>query len=405
MRRSKSLDPINKMKKLFFLVALIINTTSFSQNAEENISKVTLTLTTITSDYDLKPLLGVKTDIYLSSQLLKALPSNPSKVHTLELYLQNEYLISFHKEGYDTVQFIVNTKIPKNEEKEMEKNVFNFEFPSQIKFSKVAEFERPLKISYKIYFDSNSGFFEFDNSYSISRSIGLSKQGAEFIKMKNYKLAERYLTLSINLNPIRDSYYNRAIARINQENFIGFCEDLKSASGLGDEEAVKLLQEKCYKSDTLYFNQDSMICKKDEHSYSMYYRKSKFSDYKFIMYRNNKDSIKLAYTDENNERIYSHVDTFPKMGTEKNEFYNFLAKNIRYPPLMKEKGIQGTVYVSFIVETDGSISDIDIIESPDEMLSEEVLRLLKQMPTWKPAIYRGIPIKFELVLPIRFSLR
>ena len=82
----------------------------------------------------------------------------------------------------------------------------------------------------------------------------------------------------------------------------------------------------------------------------------------------------------------------------------FLARNIIYPTLAKQKNIQGKVIISFIIEKNGSISNIKIIKDIGEGCGEEGVRIVKLMPKWKPAQQKGEPVRQQFVLPVLFQL-
>ncbi|MCB0429883.1 MAG: TonB family protein [Flavobacteriales bacterium] len=82
----------------------------------------------------------------------------------------------------------------------------------------------------------------------------------------------------------------------------------------------------------------------------------------------------------------------------------FLVKHITYPADAMEMGITGTVIVSFIVERDGSLSDIQIMKQVDSLLADEAIRVVKEMPKWEPGIQRGKLVRTKFMLPLRFAL-
>ncbi|WP_247232222.1 energy transducer TonB [Telluribacter sp. SYSU D00476] len=85
--------------------------------------------------------------------------------------------------------------------------------------------------------------------------------------------------------------------------------------------------------------------------------------------------------------------------------YNYLSANIKYPKSLGKKNIMGRVVVTFVVETDGSLQDIAIRESPHDAFSKEALRVVKSMPQWKPGArdQKAVQVKFNL--PVNFSLQ
>lgn len=96
-----------------------------------------------------------------------------------------------------------------------------------------------------------------------------------------------------------------------------------------------------------------------------------------------------------------HPPYFP--GGEK-ALQQFLANNIQYPALARQKGIEGNVVVTFVVGKDGGISDIDLVRSIGGGCDEEVFRVVRAMPDWIPGEADGKPVKVRFTLPVRFRL-
>ena len=85
-------------------------------------------------------------------------------------------------------------------------------------------------------------------------------------------------------------------------------------------------------------------------------------------------------------------------------FYKYLSNNIKYPETAMKNKIQGTVWVKFIIEKDGSISNVKVIRDANPDLNKEALRVIKSMPNWKPGKQNGKPVRVSYQVPIRFSL-
>ncbi|NVO83392.1 energy transducer TonB [Hymenobacter terrestris] len=92
----------------------------------------------------------------------------------------------------------------------------------------------------------------------------------------------------------------------------------------------------------------------------------------------------------------------PVGGTE--AFFEWIQTNQKYPALALQRKIDGKVMMEFIIEKDGSLTDIKPIKRLGSGLDEEAIRLLKAAPKWEPALYKGQPIKQKMVLPVVFSL-
>jgi len=86
------------------------------------------------------------------------------------------------------------------------------------------------------------------------------------------------------------------------------------------------------------------------------------------------------------------------------EFYKFVKKNIKYPNQAKRMGVEGKVYVQFVVDKDGTITDVKSIRGIGAGCDEEAVRILEKAPKWKPGKQRGRPVKQRIVLPINFKL-
>lgn len=83
----------------------------------------------------------------------------------------------------------------------------------------------------------------------------------------------------------------------------------------------------------------------------------------------------------------------------------YLGDNVNYPKLAKQLNIQGTVYVGFIVEKDGSISQVEILRSIGGGCDEEAIRVVQNMPQWSPGRQMNKPVRVSFTLPIKFTLR
>jgi protein TonB len=83
----------------------------------------------------------------------------------------------------------------------------------------------------------------------------------------------------------------------------------------------------------------------------------------------------------------------------------YLKENMKYSDEARKKHIKGYVYLGFIVEKDGTLSNIKILRSPDESLNEEAIRLIKASPKWVPAKQNGEVVREAYTLPIHFDLK
>lgn len=99
------------------------------------------------------------------------------------------------------------------------------------------------------------------------------------------------------------------------------------------------------------------------------------------------------------------VDEMPEFKGGQKKMREYLQNNIKYPPIALDANIQGQVYLSFIVEKDGSISNVEVESPINGGCSEEALRVVKNMPDWKPGKQMGKAVRVKFYLPIQFKLR
>ena len=104
------------------------------------------------------------------------------------------------------------------------------------------------------------------------------------------------------------------------------------------------------------------------------------------------------------DKIFEIVEeeATPQGGLE--AFYRYLGKNIEYPRQAKRMGVSGRVYIRFVVNKDGSLTDMEVIRGIGAGCDEEALRVLKGAPKWKPAKQRGRPVRQRMVIPVKFTL-
>jgi len=117
------------------------------------------------------------------------------------------------------------------------------------------------------------------------------------------------------------------------------------------------------------------------------------------------DSIEVNPPPPIRGEIIEFYDQEPEFPGGQAAMYKFISDSLRYPKPAIENGFQGTVYVGFIVEKDGVISNIDIKRSPYELLSREAKRIVGLMPNWTPGKKDGEAVRVQFMLPVKFTLR
>ncbi|MGM9512211.1 energy transducer TonB [Larkinella sp. GY13] len=104
------------------------------------------------------------------------------------------------------------------------------------------------------------------------------------------------------------------------------------------------------------------------------------------------------------DQIFTVVEQNPEFPGGMAALGQFLGKNIRYPPAASRANISGRVFVSFVVNTDGSIQDVTVLKGLGFGTDEEAMRVVKAMPKWRPGKQSGRPVRVKYNLPINFQL-
>ncbi len=100
------------------------------------------------------------------------------------------------------------------------------------------------------------------------------------------------------------------------------------------------------------------------------------------------------------------AETMPSFqGGDLNKFRAWVQQNIRFPQIALENGIQGRVVLSFVIEKDGRLTNIQVLQSPDRSLSDEAIRVLSKSPKWSPGKQRNQVVRVKYTLPVDFRVQ
>ena len=114
---------------------------------------------------------------------------------------------------------------------------------------------------------------------------------------------------------------------------------------------------------------------------------------------------KLQATQKPKDKVFTVVEKAPSYPGGLDNFYKFLAANIHYPAEMREKKVEGKVFVSFIVEEDGSLSNMKILREPGYGSGKETVRVMKLSPKWIPGVQNGKKVRVQYTVPVTFTLK
>ena len=105
------------------------------------------------------------------------------------------------------------------------------------------------------------------------------------------------------------------------------------------------------------------------------------------------------------EKVFDMVEQMPTFPGGQQELMAYLGKNIKYPTIAQENGTQGRVIIQFVVERDGSITDVRVARGVDPYLDKEAVRVVKSMPKWLPGKQNGKAVRVKFTVPVMFRLQ
>jgi protein TonB len=117
--------------------------------------------------------------------------------------------------------------------------------------------------------------------------------------------------------------------------------------------------------------------------------------------------IQIAQTvekEKEEEKIFVIVEEMPEFPGGELSLRKYIASAIKYPTVAQENGVQGTVFVSFVVDRDGGVSDVKVVRGVDPSVDKEAMRVVSNLPKWKPGKQRGKPVRVSYSVPIHFRL-
>ena len=128
--------------------------------------------------------------------------------------------------------------------------------------------------------------------------------------------------------------------------------------------------------------------------------------YLLMMERSEAPGREQAATPDNDDNTVLVAEQMPTFqGGDLNTFRNWVQQNVRFPQIALENGIQGRVVVTFVIEKDGRLTNIEVLQTPDRSLSDEAVRVLSKSPKWSPGKQRNQPVRVKYTLPVDFRVQ
>lgn len=173
--------------------------------------------------------------------------------------------------------------------------------------------------------------------------------------------------------------------------------------------------------DTLFFDNDFSIIKTLSHDRMVLVNEYDILDCHFVNESELVPVFSIPYSFNNDDDIFDDDsnDTSDENDSDKPVFIcedmpefpggdealkKYIADNIIYPEQAKKANIQGTVFMRYIVDENGNVSNVEVLRGVDPLLDNEAIRVVKSIPTWKPGMQSGKPIKVQMSVPVKFVL-
>jgi protein TonB len=112
----------------------------------------------------------------------------------------------------------------------------------------------------------------------------------------------------------------------------------------------------------------------------------------------------LEIVEEDDEEVFMVVENMPEFPGGDLGLMKYIQKNVKYPPIAKEYNITGKVYISFVVDKSGSVTNVKVVRGVDKNLDAEAVRVIKSLPKYKPGKQRGKAVRVMFTVPINFTL-
>ncbi|MCI5981754.1 MAG: energy transducer TonB [Bacteroidales bacterium] len=117
------------------------------------------------------------------------------------------------------------------------------------------------------------------------------------------------------------------------------------------------------------------------------------------------ETVEVEEEEETSNEVFIIVEQMPVFPGGEAALRKFLATEVKYPVIAQENGIQGRVYVKFVIAADGSVTNVEVARPFDPNLDKEAVRVVKSMPKWTPGKQRGKAVKVSYTVPINFVLQ
>ncbi|HRH65550.1 MAG TPA: energy transducer TonB [Bacteroidia bacterium] len=217
-----------------------------------------------------------------------------------------------------------------------------------------------------------------------SNTTGQEDQGLMLIKTEKYEEANTFFTGAINKDESnRDAYFKRGVTNWKLNDSLSACRDWSAVLALGDTATYLLLQKNCH--GDMVFEDDTIPASRVRSLFV--------------------SPVKAGASGENSSLAKTVVEEMPSFPGGESALIDYFNRNLTYPATAKAKGIQGRVYVNFIISKKGKVLYPYVVRGIGKDCDQEALRLIRSMPPWKAGKDKGKAVTVRYNLPVRFSIR
>jgi TonB family protein len=162
------------------------------------------------------------------------------------------------------------------------------------------------------------------------------------------------------------------------------------------------------KGKVMYYHESALISEgsyvngKKHDVWNTYFKDGKLKNKETFEYGVFKEGISYKENGESFTYTIQEVQPVPDGGMH--GFMNYIMESMHYPKEARKKGIQGKVYVRFVIDRDGSVRDVEVLKGIGGGCDEEAMRVIRECPRWSPGIQRGQPVKVRMSIPLIFKL-
>lgn len=220
------------------------------------------------------------------------------------------------------------------------------------------------------------------------------------LEHERFTLTERFIVEGKKREPEKPDMWLRF--KPDRELDIFFFGDLLSDKYKVFKDTLLVLGAETYR--VLEFSDSSLVLKQTGFlPKTFFYQKEGFTDvFKQVILE---DSLSRKTEPKEKKDFYMIVQEMPSYPDGDEAAFKYIAENLEYPELDKNTPVSSKVYVDFIVETDGSIQDVELRKPTNHLLEDEIKRVFQKMPRWVPGKQNGKPVRVKLVWPINIGLK